>query len=65
MLERAGLIERGQRAQWRPAAIDAAPLRDASAWLEQYRELWEQRFDRLDAYLKELQEKPRKAKGTA
>src|SRR5687768_10693937 len=63
VLERAGLIERGKRAQWRPAAIDAGPLREANAWLEQYRVIWEQRFDRLEAYLKELQEKQRKEKG--
>src|SRR5688500_18634406 len=62
VLERAGLIERGKRAQWRPAAIDAGPLKDASQWLEQYREIWEQRLDRLDAYLTELQEQQRKEK---
>ncbi|HTG47469.1 MAG TPA: metalloregulator ArsR/SmtB family transcription factor [Actinomycetota bacterium] len=55
VLERAGLITRGRRAQWRPAALDAAPLEDAAEWLEQYRQLWEQRLDRLDEYLREIQ----------
>jgi DNA-binding transcriptional ArsR family regulator len=63
VLERAGLIERGKRAQWRPAAIDAGPLRDANDWLEQYRKIWEGRFDRLEEYLKELQDRQRKEKG--
>jgi DNA-binding transcriptional ArsR family regulator len=55
VLQRAGLIERGRRAQWRPCRLRAAPLKDADAWLEQYRRFWEERFDRLDAYLQELQ----------
>jgi DNA-binding transcriptional ArsR family regulator len=54
VLERAGLITRGRDAQWRPCKLDAGPLRDVSDWVEQYRHIWEQRFDRLDDYLNEL-----------
>lgn len=57
VLERAGLIVRGQRAQYRPCAIDAAPLKEISTWAEQYRAVWEERFDRMDGYLKKLQSK--------
>ena len=56
VLERAGLIERGREAQWRPAQLHAAPLRDASQWLEQYRQNWEEGLDRLEEYLRKLQE---------
>jgi DNA-binding transcriptional ArsR family regulator len=55
VLERAGLIVRGRRAQWRPAELRAEPLREASDWLEAYRQLWEERLDRLDAYLRVMQ----------
>jgi DNA-binding transcriptional ArsR family regulator len=55
VLERAGLIERGREAQWRPAKLRAAPLKEAADWVEQYRQHWEERFDRLDAYLKTIQ----------
>lgn len=55
VLERAGLILRGREAQWRPAKLQAAPLKEASDWVEQYRENWEASFDRLDAYLKSMQ----------
>lgn len=55
VLERAGLIERGREAQWRPCRLAAAPLKDASDWLERYRRFWEEAFDRLDDYLRELQ----------
>ncbi|MDQ6614416.1 MAG: metalloregulator ArsR/SmtB family transcription factor [Actinomycetota bacterium] len=54
VLERAGLIMRGQRAQFRPCALDAAPLEQVSTWAEQYRTVWEARFDRLDDYIKQL-----------
>src|ERR687898_740675 len=50
VLQRAGLITRGQRAQYRPCTIDAAPLQAISAWTEQYRPVWEARFDRMDDY---------------
>jgi len=55
VLERAGLISRGREAQWRPCRLDAAPLRDLAGWVETYRRFWEGSFDRLDAYLKDLQ----------
>jgi DNA-binding transcriptional ArsR family regulator len=55
VLERAGLIERRRDAQWRPARLDAGPLRDVADWVEAYRRFWEQRFDRLDEYLRSLQ----------
>ncbi len=54
-LERAGLIERGREAQWRPARLQAAPLKEASDWVEQYRQHWEESFDRLGAYLQRMQ----------
>ena len=54
VLERAGLVIRGQRAQYRPCALDAAPLAEVSTWAEQYRPVWEARFDRLDDYLTQL-----------
>ncbi len=56
VLERAGLIVRGQRAQYRPCALDAAPLQQVSSWAEQYRPIWEARFDRMDTRLQELQQ---------
>ncbi|KAF2989983.1 metalloregulator ArsR/SmtB family transcription factor [Methylocystis sp. MJC1] len=55
VLEQAGLISRGRKAQLRPCRLEAAPLRDLAGWLESYRRFWDQSFDRLDAYLKELQ----------
>src|ERR1700681_4609764 len=54
VLERAGLVMRGQRAQYRPCALDAAPLEQVSTWAEQYRPVWEDRFNRLDDYLAQL-----------
>jgi DNA-binding transcriptional ArsR family regulator len=56
VLERAGLITRGREAQWRPCRLAPEPLRDLSAWLETYRRHWEQRFDRLETYLAEVQQ---------
>lgn len=58
VLERAGLIVRGREAQWRPCRLDAAPLREVADWLDQYRQFWDESFDRLDAYLREIQEEP-------
>ncbi len=55
VLERAGLVVRGRHAQYRPCALDAEPLREVSAWVEQYRPVWESRLDRLDDYLRRLQ----------
>ena len=60
VLERAGLIERGREAQWRPCRLAPAPLKDVDDWVEQYRKFWEQSFDRLDQYLRELQTKDEK-----
>src|SRR6266699_917551 len=54
VLEHAGLITRGRDAQWRPCRLSPAPLRDVSAWVDAYRTLWEERFDRLDTYLHDL-----------
>ena len=54
VLEKAGLIKRGRDAQWRPCQLNAEPLKNASDWIDDYRQFWEQRFDRLDDYLKEL-----------
>ena len=55
VLERAGLIRRGREAQWRPARLEAAPLREIADWVERYRRFWEHSFDRMDAYLAEVQ----------
>jgi len=54
VLERAGLISRGRDAQWRPCRLEAAPIKDVAEWAERYRALWDQRLERLDAYLKTL-----------
>lgn len=54
VLERAGLITRGREAQWRPCQLDAGPLKEVSDWVEQYRHIWDQRFDRLADYLNAL-----------
>jgi DNA-binding transcriptional ArsR family regulator len=54
VLERAGLVVRGQRAQYRPCVLDAAPLEEVASWAEQYRPVWEERFNRMDDYLTQL-----------
>jgi DNA-binding transcriptional ArsR family regulator len=64
VLETAGLIVRGREAQWRPCRLDASPLKDISNWVERYRKFWEESFDRLDAYLREIQSKDKKTKAT-
>jgi DNA-binding transcriptional ArsR family regulator len=56
VLERAGLIARGREAQWRPCRLEAGPLKDASKWIEHYRRFWEQSLDRLEVYLRQVQE---------
>ena len=61
VLEYAGLVERGREAQWRPAQLQAGPLKNVSDWLESYRQNWEEAFDRLEDYVKEIQ-KQRKAR---
>jgi DNA-binding transcriptional ArsR family regulator len=55
VLQRAGLISQSRQAQWRPCKLEAAPMLEVANYLEQYRQLWEQRFDQLDNYLKILQ----------
>ena len=55
VLEHAGLITRGRRAQFRPCTIDAAPLAHVASWAEQYRHIWDDRFDRMDDYVRQLQ----------
>ncbi|MBW8881347.1 MAG: winged helix-turn-helix transcriptional regulator [Asticcacaulis sp.] len=54
VLEKAGLISRSRSKQWRPCKLEPEPLKAVDAWLGEYRKMWEQRFDRLDAYLKTL-----------
>jgi DNA-binding transcriptional ArsR family regulator len=63
VLENAGLIERSRTAQWRPCKLQAKPLRDAAAWMEQYRKFWEDSFDRLDDYLMQIQKEEQKGQG--
>src|SRR5437763_11635939 len=58
VLQRAGLISQGRRAQWRPCRLEPARLKDVSDWVEHYRAIWEARFGRLDEYLRELQRPP-------
>lgn len=57
VLQRAGLVTQGRKAQWRPCRLEPAPLREVVDWVERYRRIWEERYGRLDAYLIELQEK--------
>jgi DNA-binding transcriptional ArsR family regulator len=60
VLEHAGLIARGREAQWRPCRIEGTALKDVDNWLERYRQFWDQSFDRLDDYLRELQANEKK-----
>jgi DNA-binding transcriptional ArsR family regulator len=60
VLQRAGLVVQGREAQWRPCRITPAPLKQVDDWVEQYRQLWEQRLDRLEDYLRDLQHKETK-----
>lgn len=62
VLERAGLISRGREAQWRPCRLQAAPLQEVAGWVENYRVFWEESFDRLDNYLKQLKKQSGKDK---
>jgi DNA-binding transcriptional ArsR family regulator len=55
VLERSGLISRGRNAQWRPCRLEAAHLQDATAWLERYREFWDESWTRLDEHLRDVQ----------
>jgi DNA-binding transcriptional ArsR family regulator len=60
VLERAGLISRGREAQWRPCRIKPGGLKEVDRWLEHYRRFWDESFDRLDGYLRQLQAKEKK-----
>jgi len=60
VLERAGLISRGRDAQWRPCRIEPRALKDVDQWLDRYRRMWDERLDRLDHYLQELQGKEKR-----
>jgi DNA-binding transcriptional ArsR family regulator len=60
VLQRAGLITQGRRAQWRPCRLEARPLRAVADWVEEYRRFWDESFDRLDEYLNELQREEKK-----
>jgi DNA-binding transcriptional ArsR family regulator len=62
VLERTGLISRSRRSQWRPCQLKAAPLEEVAEWVERYRRYWDDSFDRLDDYLREIQ-KPEKKHG--
>jgi DNA-binding transcriptional ArsR family regulator len=62
VLERAGLIARSRERQWRPARLEAGPLKEVVDWTRTYRRFWEESYDRLDEYLEELQDR-RKEKG--
>jgi DNA-binding transcriptional ArsR family regulator len=67
VLERAGLVKKGREAQYRPVRLEAAPLREAASWIEEYRAFWERNLDSLAAYLEDLQRadaKPAKRKPT-
>jgi DNA-binding transcriptional ArsR family regulator len=61
VLQQAGLVSQGRKAQWRPCKLEAAPLKDVAAWAERFRAGWESQFERLDVFLAEIQakEKPR------
>jgi DNA-binding transcriptional ArsR family regulator len=63
VLERAGLIARGREAQWRPCRLEASPLKGVADWVEHYRRFWDESFDRLDDYLRELQQKGKRHGG--
>jgi DNA-binding transcriptional ArsR family regulator len=62
VLQRVGLITRSRQAQWRPCRLEAKPLQDVAAWVEEYRQFWDESFDRLDDYLADLQKKQKKEK---
>ena len=57
VLERAGLITQGQKAQYRPCTLDVTPLKEVSRWTERYRDIWESRFDRMGDYIDQLKNK--------
>ena len=63
VLQRAGLVARGQERQWRPARLAADPLKEVAEWTEPYRRFWEESYDRLDEYLEELQDRGKEQDG--
>lgn len=63
VLQRAGLIEQGRQAQWRPCRLQPEPLRNVADWVGQYRRHWEESFERLDAYLRELRDRQEQRHG--
>ena len=63
VLEKAGLITKTRKAQWRPCKLNAEPFKDVADWMDQYRIFWEESFDSLDAYLKTVTDKKKKPKG--
>jgi Predicted transcriptional regulators len=63
VLEKAGLVTKTKEAQWRPCKLNGTPLKDATHWMEHYRQFWEESFDRLDDYLKSIQAKKKATKG--
>lgn len=64
VLEKAGLVKKGREAQWRPCRIEGEHLREAMDWIGQYKQIWEDRLDRLDTYLLSLQQQPAKGEKT-
>jgi len=60
VLERAGLLTKGREAQWRPCRLEAAPLETAAEWIERHREIWHDRFDRLDQHLLEIRQQQKR-----
>jgi DNA-binding transcriptional ArsR family regulator len=60
VLQRAGLISQGRQAQWRPCRLEAGPMREVAAWVGNYRQFWEESFDRLDEYLVEMKKNTEK-----
>ncbi len=63
VLHQAGLISQGRQAQWRPCRLETAPLREVDAWMDEYRQIWEERFDRLDEYLRQLKQEEERHEG--
>ncbi len=63
VLERAGLVAQRRDAQWRRCRIEAGPLKEVSDWTERYRQIWEERLDRLDEYVHQLKTKEKKSNG--
>lgn len=64
VLEKAGLISKGREAQWRPCRLEKEAFQEVASWMDQYRQFWEESFDRLDEYLKTMTKKKRKKNGS-